>query len=166
MKYLKISLFILAFLSVSRFIPHPPNFTSLIALSFYVPFIFGFKFIPVVILSFAITDLYFGFHSTTFFTWGSVLLIGLIAKYLCSSIYMRIIGTLCGASIFFIISNFGVWLATGSYEYNVNGLVLCYTLAIPFFYATVLSTILFSIIFETLIVSKRIYDGYFKQSMS
>ena len=31
-------------LAVSRFIPHPPNFTSLIALSFYVPAIFGIKF--------------------------------------------------------------------------------------------------------------------------
>ena len=24
-------------LAISRFIPHPPNFTSLIALSFYIP---------------------------------------------------------------------------------------------------------------------------------
>ena len=28
-------------LAVSRFVPHPPNFTSLIALSFYIPVLFG-----------------------------------------------------------------------------------------------------------------------------
>ena len=37
MKYFKISLGIFCALAASRFIPHPPNFTSLLALSFYVP---------------------------------------------------------------------------------------------------------------------------------
>ena len=53
-------------LSASRFVPHPPNFTSLLALSFYVPVLFGRKFIPVVILSFLLTDLIIGFHNTVF----------------------------------------------------------------------------------------------------
>ncbi len=51
MSYLKIAFGVLVALSASRFIPHPPNFTSLIALSFYIPAIFGIKFIPVVILA-------------------------------------------------------------------------------------------------------------------
>ena len=41
MSYLKTSVGIFIALAVSRFIPHPPNFTSLIALAFYVPVIFG-----------------------------------------------------------------------------------------------------------------------------
>ena len=32
-------------LAASRLIPHPPNFTSLLALSFYIPAILGIKFI-------------------------------------------------------------------------------------------------------------------------
>ena len=47
MKYFKITIGILTVLAASRFIPHPPNFTSAIALSFYVPAIFGLKFIIV-----------------------------------------------------------------------------------------------------------------------
>ena len=35
MSYFKVSLAIFVVLAASRFIPHPPNFTSLIALSFY-----------------------------------------------------------------------------------------------------------------------------------
>ena len=45
--YLKITFGILLALGASRFIPHPPNFTSLIALSFYVPAILGKKYIPM-----------------------------------------------------------------------------------------------------------------------
>ena len=39
-----------------RFIPHPPNFTSLIALSFYIPAFLGRKYILALIFSFFITD--------------------------------------------------------------------------------------------------------------
>ena len=63
MKYFKISLGIFVVLAASRFVPHPPNFTSLLALSFYVPAILGLKFIPALIISFLITDLIIGFHN-------------------------------------------------------------------------------------------------------
>ena len=66
-KYIKISLGVFCVLAASRFIPHPPNFTSLIALSFYIPAIFGRKYIAAVMLSFVLTDLIIGFHSITFF---------------------------------------------------------------------------------------------------
>ena len=62
MNHLKISLGIFVVLAASRFIPHPPNFTSLLALSFYVPAILGIRYLPVLIVSFIITDLVIGFH--------------------------------------------------------------------------------------------------------
>ena len=69
-KNFKISIGILFALAVSRFIPHPPNFTSLIALSFYVPAMFGVRYIPIVLICFVLTDIIIGFHQTLFFTWG------------------------------------------------------------------------------------------------
>ena len=149
MNYLKISIGIFAILAFSRFVPHPPNFTSLIALSFYVPIIFGSRFIPSVILSLLLTDLFFGFHSTLFFTWGSVFIIGVISKYFNNSLITRLKGSLLGATIFFLVTNFGVWLS-GYYEYTLSGLLNCYILAIPFFGYTLISTVTFSIIIETL----------------
>ena len=68
-------------LAASRFIPHPPNFTSLLALSFYVPVLLGVRFLPALLVSFAITDLVIGYHTGTHWTWGSILLIGLISQY-------------------------------------------------------------------------------------
>ena len=79
MNYFKISLGIFLALAASRFVPHPPNFTSLIALSFYMPAIFGRKFIPVLMICFMFTDLIIGIHNTVLFTWGSVLIIGLMS---------------------------------------------------------------------------------------
>ena len=148
MNYLKISLGIFLALAASRFIPHPPNFTSLLALSFYVPALLGKKYIPSLIVSFAITDLFIGFHTLTLFTWGSVFLIGIVSKYFVENFNKRIIGSFFGAVIFFIITNFGVW-SLGSYGYTLNGLAVCYTLALPFFAYSIISTLLFSIIIET-----------------
>ena len=70
MYYLKISLGIFIVLAASRFIPHPPNFTSLIALSFYVPLFLGKRFIPVLLVCFIITDIFIGFHETVFLHGG------------------------------------------------------------------------------------------------
>ena len=100
MKHLKISIGIFLVLAASRFIPHPPNFTSLIALSFYVPLLLGVKFIPALIICFAITDFFIGFHSTTLFTWGSVILISLLSGYFNKGIISRFSGAFGGACIF------------------------------------------------------------------
>ena len=131
MNYFKIAFAVLVVLSASRLIPHPPNFTSLIALSFYIPAVFGIKLIPAVILALIFTDLIIGFHSTMFFTTGSVIVIGLLSKYFYRSINIRMVGALTGAFIFYIITNFGVW-TNGMYGYNFEGLISCYLLAIPF----------------------------------
>ena len=151
MSYLKISIGIFIVLATSRFMPHPPNFTSLLALSFYVPAIFGLRFIPSLILSFIATDLFIGFHELTFFTWGSVILIGLMTKYFASSLLKRISGALLGSILFFLVTNFGVW-SLGSYGYDIKGLITCYTLAIPFFTYSIISTFLFSSIIEGIIM--------------
>ena len=112
-KNLFISVGIFLSLAASRFIPHPPNFTSLQALSFY-----------------------------------SVLVIGLMSQYFSKNINLRVVGSLFGAFIFFLITNFGVW-ASGMYSLTINGFIECYSLAIPFFAYSLISTILFSLLIET-----------------
>jgi len=149
MKYLKISLGIFLTLAASRFIPHPPNFTSLIALSFYIPALLGLRYLPILVLSFIITDLFIGFHGVTLFTWGSVVLIGLFSKYFIKNILSRVSGALLGACLFFLITNFGIW-SLGSYGYTIEGFLLCYTLAIPFFAYNIISTFIFSGIIESI----------------
>tara|TARA_B100001173_G_scaffold289108_1_gene278757 strand:+ start:66 stop:563 length:498 start_codon:yes stop_codon:yes gene_type:complete len=159
MKYLKISTGIFLALAASRFIPHPPNFTSLLALSFYIPVLLGIRFMPVLLISFIFTDFIIGFHGVTLFTWGSIILIGLMSKFFISNITNRISGALLGACLFYLITNFGVW-SLGSYGYTLEGLVACYILAIPFFGYSLISTIFFSGIIETILTFK-IVKNYF-----
>ena len=136
-------------LALSRFIPHPPNVTSLLALSLYVPVLFGLSYLPALWISFAITDFIIGYHTGTFFTWSSVFLIGLISNFFAKNITRRWTGALVGALIFFVITNFGVWIS-GMYGLTIIGLLTCYTLALPFFAYSIISTIIFSLVIEIL----------------
>ena len=147
MKYLKVSTGIFLVLAASRFIPHPPNFTSLLALSFYIPVLFGLRYLPALLLSFITTDLFIGLHDVTFFTWGTIIFIGLGSKFFSKNITNRVFGSLLGACLFFVITNFGVW-TLGSYGYTFKGFLLCYTLAIPFFIYSLISTFIFAGIIE------------------
>ena len=44
---------------------------------------------------------------------------------------MNVTSILLSSMIFFIVSNFGVWVL--GYPHTFDGLMLCYTMAIPFF---------------------------------
>ena len=159
MRYIKISIGIFLALAASRFIPHPPNFTTLLGLSFYIPAILGIRYIPALIISFLITDFIIGFHSVMFFTLGSVLFIGILSQYFLKSFTSRIIGSLLGATLFFLTTNFGVW-SLGSYGYSIEGLIACYTLALPFFAYSFISTLIFAVIIEFLLLQKIIFKNY------
>ena len=151
----KIFIATLILLASSRFLPHPPNFTNLIALSFYVPLLFGRKYIPLVFFSFVITDLFIGFHKTIFFTWVAVIVIGYMSVYFNGIIKDRVKGIIASLIVFYILSNFGVWLS-GIYTYNITGLINCYVMAIPFFGNTIISTIIYSSIIEILLKYLRL----------
>ena len=82
------------------------------------------------------------------FTWGSVIFISLSSYLFQKNIYTRIIGVLSSSLVFYIISNFGVW-SLGSYGYSLDGLLICYIAAIPFYTNTLISTILYSVLIES-----------------
>ena len=49
-----------------------------------------------------------------------------------------------GSLIFYLVTNFAVWLFGNMYDKNLSGLIYCYYMAIPFFTKTIISTIFFS----------------------
>ena len=114
-----------------------------------MPAIFGLKYIWIVFIAYFITDIILGLHSTLLFTWGSVVLIGFISKYLNQSLKSRLFGALFASLLFFVITNFGVWLL-GMYDYSFKGLLESYIMAIPFYKSTILSTLIYSLIIETI----------------
>ena len=132
---------------VTRLIPHPPNFTSTLALVFYLPVLFGVKFIIVAMAAFILSDLVIGIHQLIFFTWTSLLLIGYLSKFF-KKAYYRPFGITMSCILFFIISNFGVWLFSDLYTMDMQGLITCYTMAIPFLQNSLIGTIIFTFIIE------------------
>ena len=48
-----------------------------------------------------------------------------------------------GASLFFLVSNAGVWLTQDLYPASGAGLAACYVAALPFFHQTVLATLVY-----------------------
>ena len=156
MTYIKTSIGIFLALAASRFIPHPPNFTSLLALSFYVPAILGRKYIVALVICFMLTDVFIGYHTTTLFTWGSVAIIGYTTKFFLNSSLNRLFGAFSATLIFFLLSNFGVWVSGTVHGVSNLNLLETYIIAIPFYGNTLISTMIFSLIIENLISLKQI----------
>jgi len=141
-------------LVLARLIPHPPNFTPLVAVAIMSGYFFRniYLSLATLLISMLIADFFIGFYENMIFVYISLILIAFIFYKKSKRINFKnlFIFGLVGSIIFFITSNFGVW-ALGSigvndipYEKNLKGLIECYFLAIPFFKNTFLSTIIFS----------------------
>jgi len=141
-------------LAFARLIPHPPNFTPIIAVAIMSSYFFKNINLSLLILLIAmlISDLFIGFYENVIFVYVSLLLITFVFHKISNKINFKnlFICGFAGSLIFFVVSNFGVW-ALGSpgvydiaYEKSLSGLIECYILAIPFFGNTFLSTIIFA----------------------
>jgi hypothetical protein len=135
--------------ALSRLLPHPDNFTPIAAMALaggvYLDKRFSI-FVPMAALF--ISDIFVGFHNTMPFVYGSFVLIGLLGMWLKShKTLVLIIGTtLLGSLLFFVITNFGVWLTGGGWFYpkTWQGLIDCYVMAIPFFRNTLTGDLLYT----------------------
>ena len=141
-------IFLIFFLAFFRLIPHPPNFTPIIAVAILSSYFFRNIYLSffVMLMSMLISDIFIGFYNNMFFVYISLFLIISIFFKLSNKINYKnlFLFGLSGSLIFYLISNFGVWILGDLYQKNINGLLDCYILAIPFFKNTLLSTIIFS----------------------
>jgi hypothetical protein len=120
----------IAIAAIFRLLPHLPNVTPVTAMALFSGVYFTnkkFAFaIPLIVM--LLSDLFLGFSTITLFVYGAFILVSYIGL---SSKKISIKTILLSSIAFFVITNFGVWLIT--YPKTLNGLLECYTLAIPFF---------------------------------
>ena len=128
------------FAILSRLLPHPPNFTPIAAIALLSSIGFNNRWVVflIPIVSLFISDLFIGLHATIPFVYISFILIALLGLYVRK---INIVSVLLSSTIFFLVSNFGVWLLY--YPISAEGLVQCYTLALPFFLNTVLGDLVY-----------------------
>jgi hypothetical protein len=140
-------------LSFSRLIPHPSNFTPMLAVGVFSGFYFRNFLLAalIVIFSMFLGDLYLGFHDTMFFTYISLAIavaLGLLIKRL--KFTEVLFSGLASSACFFLVTNFGAWIVLDMYEKNLAGLIKSYVLAVPFFHNTLISTFFYLILLKLL----------------
>ena len=153
-KNLLIILFIL--LGVfTRVIPHPPNFTALGAIALFGGAFFSNKYfaflIPILIMF--LSDLILGYQMvlSVYISFIIIVFLGFLLQK--KQTGLQITGVSILASIiFFIVTNFFFWLNSSPLDgvyycpKDIMGLVKSYTQAIPFFWNTLFSTLIYSLI--------------------
>ena len=160
--YLVILAVLIALGVAGRLLPHPPNFTPMAAIALFAGFIFIKRYMAVVaVISTMLLCDYFAFGSLSASWFGSksmfVVYLALLFPIVFKNFLQKKIGVLrifgaalASSSVFFLATNFAVWAFSPMYEKTLEGLVLCYTMAIPFFQNTVAGDLIWSgVIFGT-----------------
>ncbi len=143
---------------LARLIPHEPNFTPLGAIALFAGAYFVNRtwalLVPLAALFLSDFALQIGFwlgwrEFEGFYTimpavyLGIALMVGM-GYWLKDQVNVKNVfgASIAGGLVFFILTNFAVWLAWMPYTWE--GLVQCYAQAIPFFRNTLVSNLLYS----------------------
>ena len=144
-----IPMILFVLLVLSRMITEIPNFTATIALVMFTGYLIQNRFLSVlvILLSQVVSDLYLGIYSSMIFVYAAYISIALLSPIIMKKMNTKsvVLSSVISPSIFFIISNFGVWLTGSMYTFNLSGLITCYIAGIPFFDESLISTILFAL---------------------
>ena len=139
----------------SRLLPHPPNFAPITGIALFAAVKLNKKIIAILVPLFClfITDLILGLSWINLFVYaafGMISWIGMRQKKIS-------IPTVLGSSLlFFVVSNFGVWLLY--YPLTLEGLIACFTLAIPFFGNTIAGDLVYTaVLFYSFSAIKNAY---------
>lgn len=133
-----------------RLVPHPPNFSPIDAMALFSGAYLGRR-----VLAFAaplgallLSDLVLGFYhgqATVYFSVALIVMIGMVALTRRTPLRIGAAG-IAGSVLFFVITNFGMWLFSGIYPRTLVGLEACYVAAIPFFRNTLAGDLFYTVL--------------------
>ena len=154
---------IIVFGVIARLLPHFPNFAPMGALALFAVAFYKRKYLALVIpgLAWWLSDLYLNnmiynsadeftlFTADQFFSLFALTLIVILGKFMFKKVNAPnvLVGSLSASLIFFVVSNFGVWMQGILYPKTVQGLVECYSMALPFYRGTLVSDLIFTGVF-------------------
>lgn len=149
---------------ILRLIPHPPNVAPIAALA-----LFGGVYLDkrvafiIPLLAMVFSDMFLGFSQSAPYIYVSFLLtvgIGLsIRRH--KSFFTVIGGTLLSSVLFFLITNFGFWLTFSLYPKTIDGQLLAYFNALPFFRNSLIGDFLYTgLLFGSYELAKQVVKKY------
>ncbi len=148
-------LLMVAAAAMSRLLPHPHNFTPIGGMALFGAAYFSRRYLAFIVPFAAmwLSDLFLnnlvyaqlypdyssGFawfgNGWVYLSFSLIVLLGF--GWLQQVRWPRLLGASLSASVlFFLVTNFGVWLSSGLYPPTFPGLLSCYTAAVPFFWNT------------------------------
>jgi len=130
-----------------RLVPHTPNLVPIGAIALFAGYAVKSKWsflIPVLVM--IISDYFVGFHNTMWFVYGSYVAITVMGRACAKHVTLPRITllSLTGSALFYLVTNFGVWLMGTMYTKDLSGLIQSYLYAIPFFRATLIGDMIFN----------------------
>ena len=136
--------------AASRVIPHPWNFTPMIAVALFGGARISKSWLAVVgvLGCLALGDIAIGVfpYEGMASVYLSMLLVVLLGRTLRSrtSIVATLVTALGAGALFFVITNFAVFVGTNLYPHTLAGLGECYVAAIPFYRNQIVGDLVFS----------------------
>lgn len=132
----------------TRLIPHPPNFAPIAAIALFGGAYFTNKKIAFMVpfIALLLSDLVIGFYEgmwAIYFSFAMVVGIGFLLKNRISTGKVAV-AAISSSLLFFIVTNFAVWMSGFLYPMNFSGLIMCYTAAIPFFHNTLIGDLVYT----------------------
>jgi hypothetical protein len=137
--------------AIFRLIPHLPNFTPVASMALFGGALYSgkWKAFLIPLLALFVSDLIIGFHETMIFVYLGFLSIVGIGFWLKKALNVKniIVSALLASIVFFLITNFGVWVMYDFYPKNFAGLIDSYLAAIPFMRNDILGNLFYSGVF-------------------
>jgi hypothetical protein len=141
-----------------RLLPHPPNMTPIAAMALFGGVYFTNRKIAflVPLAAMYLSDLALGFFVYDFgwfhpfmpFVYASFAVTVCLGLLIRRRLTLLTVGgaALTSSVLFFIVTNFGVWLVDNLYPKTIAGLLSCYVAAIPFFRNTLMGNAFYTLV--------------------
>jgi hypothetical protein len=133
-----------------RLVPHPPNFSPIDAMALFSGAYLGRRWLAFAapLAALVLSDFVLGFYHGVATVYATVALIVMIGWWVSTRRTPLRVGAAAVASsvVFFVITNFGMWLFSGFYPVSWPGLVACYAAAIPFFQNTLAGDLFYTVL--------------------
>ncbi|HEY7959294.1 MAG TPA: DUF6580 family putative transport protein [Sphingomicrobium sp.] len=133
-----------------RLVPHPPNFSPIDAMALFSGAYLGRRALAFAapLGALLLSDLVLGFYhgqATVYFSVALIVMIGMTALTRVSTLRVGA-AAIASSILFFVITNFGMWMFSGIYPRTFAGLEACYVAAIPFFQNTVAGDLFYALL--------------------
>ena len=140
-----------------RLLPHPPNFTPVIAVALFSGVVFSKNWLSFTVpaASLFFSNWVLGFSRTSFMVLLIITGISFLGKKINTLDFGKLnplkwaIESTAASIVFFLLSNLLVWIEGDMYALNLEGFISCYVFALPFFHNTLFSTLIYAFVLKS-----------------